>query len=99
MDDTTPSEFLTFEQFAAEASLSVATVRRRVADGSLRAWQPGGKRTAVRIHRSELPTPCGTTATTVVPSRNTTTANARAPSTANTPKKQPCRRPNWQRQH
>lgn len=49
MQDATPPQFLRLQEYARLASVSLATVRRRVQDGSLPAWQPGGHRTAVRI--------------------------------------------------
>lgn len=51
------AEFLTPAEFAVAAGLSLATVRRRIREGSLPVFQPGGKRTAVRIPRSALLTP------------------------------------------
>lgn len=54
MPTETVAELLTPAEFAAAAGLSLATVRRRIREGSLPVFQPGGKRTAVRIPRSAL---------------------------------------------
>jgi excisionase family DNA binding protein len=56
MQDAHKTDYLTPQEFAGIAGLSLSTVRRRMADGSLPVWQPGGRRTAVRIHRSALTT-------------------------------------------
>lgn len=46
--------FLTPTEFANKSRLSIATVRRRLKDGSLVSFQPGGSGTAIRIPASEL---------------------------------------------
>ncbi len=87
MDAPTSAEFLTPAEFARLAVLSLATVRRRISDGSLPVFQPGGKRTAMRIPRSAL---------TATPSSLATSNSA-----AHTPAAQISnplrRRPNWTR--
>jgi excisionase family DNA binding protein len=50
------TELLTILEFAQKSGLSPATIRRRIADGSLAAWQPGGHRTAVRLPATLLET-------------------------------------------
>jgi excisionase family DNA binding protein len=52
------AEMLTIDEFARRTGLSRATVRRRIADRSLRAWQPGGRRTAVRLAASQIAEAC-----------------------------------------
>lgn len=47
-------QLLTAAEFAAKSHLSLSTVRRRVAEGNLPTYQPGGKGTAVRIPASAL---------------------------------------------
>lgn len=41
--------FLSVQEFCELTGLSHATVRRRICDGSLPVWQPGGRRTRVLI--------------------------------------------------
>lgn len=38
-------KYLSLEELSALTGLSVSTLRRRVRDGSLPTWQPGGRRT------------------------------------------------------
>jgi excisionase family DNA binding protein len=92
-------EWFTILEAAELTKLSPATLWRRIRMGQMRAWQPGGKRTAVRIHRSELvPTPFETTATSAAPSQNTIPPNAGVSDSGNPPTKKPnLRRPHWQR--
>ena len=54
MTSASPSQFLTASEFARAATISLATVRRRIKDGTLPFWQPGGSRTAMRIPRTAL---------------------------------------------
>jgi excisionase family DNA binding protein len=54
MGTDSQSEYLTPAQFAQRAGLSLATVRRRIRDGSLPTYQPGGPRTAIRVPASAL---------------------------------------------
>jgi excisionase family DNA binding protein len=56
MLDAPPTEYLSPLEFARLTGLSLSTVHRRIRDKSLPVWQPGGRRTAVRIHRSALTT-------------------------------------------
>ena len=56
---THTSEFLTIDEFSTMSRLSVSTIRRPIADGSLPAFQPGGKKTRLLIPRAVLAT--GTT--------------------------------------
>lgn len=48
------ADYLSPQAFAAVNGLSLATVRRYVADGRLPAFQPGGYRCRVLIHREAL---------------------------------------------
>ena len=63
----TQAEMLTIDEFARRTGLSRATVRRRIADGSLRAFQPGGHRTAVRLAASQITSACGLVDETAAP--------------------------------
>lgn len=47
----------TVREFASLTSLSVSTIRRRIEDGTLTAWQPGGPGTRVLVLASNLLTP------------------------------------------
>lgn len=48
--------WLTPKEYAQETDLSIATVRRRLADGTIHYEQPGGKGTKIMIPVSQLPT-------------------------------------------
>lgn len=48
------ASFLTLAQFAQLSNLSPATLYRRIRDGHLATFQPGGKGTSLRIPASEL---------------------------------------------
>ncbi len=82
MDVTVP-DFLSPAEFSHLSGFSLATIRRRIADGTLPFLQPGGKRTAVRIPRSVLSSPVTTTAGVSAPAAKTSHS--------------PARRPNWMR--
>ena len=45
----TPTHYLSVEEFGAVTGLSVSTVRRRIRDGSLPVFQPGGKKSRILI--------------------------------------------------
>jgi excisionase family DNA binding protein len=47
-------EFLSPQEFVAQSGLSLATVRRYLADGRIPSVQPGGRRCRVLIPRSAL---------------------------------------------
>jgi len=49
--------YLSISQFSAETTLSLATVRRRLKDGSIPSIQPGGSRTKILIPVSALTEP------------------------------------------
>ncbi|WP_082080076.1 helix-turn-helix domain-containing protein [Williamsia herbipolensis] len=54
-NNTEPVGVLTAREAAAEIGVSLATIRRRVADGSLPAHRVGGRPgAAVRIRRADL---------------------------------------------
>lgn len=44
----------TVKEFASLTTLSVSTIRRRIEDGTLVAWQPGGPGTRVLVLASNL---------------------------------------------
>ncbi len=48
--------FLSVTEFAALTGLSEATIRRRIHDGSIRVFQPGGRKTRVLIPADALRT-------------------------------------------
>jgi hypothetical protein len=48
------TEFLTIADFARLSTLSESTVRRRIQDGSLQYFQPGGPRTRVFLSADAL---------------------------------------------
>lgn len=48
------ADYLSPIEFARLSGLALSTVRRRIKDGSIKVWQPGGPGTAVRIARTEL---------------------------------------------
>ena len=50
----TAKEYLSPAEFAALSTLSEATVRRRIKDGSIPTYQPGGHRTRILIPRDAL---------------------------------------------
>jgi len=54
--DVPPADhsYLTIEQFCKRTTLSESTIRRRIKEGSLKIWQPGGKGTRVLIAASQL---------------------------------------------
>lgn len=54
-DSTDARDYLSLAEFARRAGISTATVCRRIKDGSLPFWQPGGFRTRVLIPVSALP--------------------------------------------
>ena len=84
---TSPSLFLTPSEFAIAAKISLATVRRRIDDGSIAVWQPGGRRTALRIPKSALLL----TAPPAPPSNSETSSTPKTPSRPARPK------PRWMR--
>lgn len=47
--------YITIEQFCNRTSLSESTVRRRIRDGHLSHWQPGGPKTLILIPIDCLP--------------------------------------------
>lgn len=47
-------ELLTVSEFVRVSGLSRATVFRRIRDGAIPIWQPGGHRTALRIPANVL---------------------------------------------
>lgn len=49
-----PPRFYSVPEFCAVTGLSAATVRRRIRDGSLPKWQPGGANTRVLIPAGAL---------------------------------------------
>ena len=82
------SQLLSPIKFAAAAGLSLATVRRRIKDGTLPAWQPGGHRTALRI-------PC-----TALDLDSTQSATRSSQENTTAPKKRSsCVRPQWMTKH
>lgn len=68
----TDRRFLSVEEFCQQTGLSPATVWRRLKDGSLPSYQPGGKGTRVLIPLEAL--------TAVPPAPATTTSPPRRPS-------------------
>lgn len=48
-DNAQDEQFLSIDEFARRTSLSESTIRRRVRDGSIPSWQPGGPGTRVLI--------------------------------------------------
>lgn len=84
MSEPPPSEWLSPQDFAQLAGLSLSTVRRRIHDGTLPHWQPGGKRTAVRIPRGALS----------VSPPDSSSASALSPTNA-PPKSRTGQRPRW----
>ncbi|HWL10823.1 MAG TPA: excisionase family DNA-binding protein [Planctomicrobium sp.] len=52
-DSDSHPNYLSVEEFAARVGFSVPTVRRRIQDGSIRVWQPGGPGTRLSIPLSE----------------------------------------------
>lgn len=51
----TDRDGLTIEEFARRTSLSVSTIRRRIKDGQLPFWQPGGPGTRLLLPANSLP--------------------------------------------
>lgn len=49
---TTPTEYVTVAEAAADYRCSIKTVRRRIADGTLPAYRMGGR--VIRIRRADL---------------------------------------------
>lgn len=49
--------YLSVEEFSVASSLSVSTVRRRIKDGTLLAFQPGGRKSRLLIPRDALVRP------------------------------------------
>ena len=54
MDEEPPEEYLTFSEFLALWVGSEKTLRRRLKDGSIPKYQPGGPGTLIAIPRSAL---------------------------------------------
>ena len=54
---TTPPEYLSVAEFGTLTGLSEATIRRRIKDGSLPVYQPGGRKSRLLISRSALARP------------------------------------------
>lgn len=54
MDQESPEEYLTFHEFLAQWVGSAKTLRRRLKDGSIPKYQPGGPGTLLAIPRSAL---------------------------------------------
>lgn len=48
-------QFYTIKAFAALTLLSIKTIRRRIEDGKLEIWQPGGPGTRILLLASNLP--------------------------------------------
>lgn len=87
---TTDSEtYLTLQEFSERTGLSLATVRRRIKDGSLPVWQPGGHRTAIRIPESVL----------LPLQRNTAATSPQSESSGLDRPSRQIRRPRWQQSH
>lgn len=55
--DQAPAEYLTFSEFLALWVGSEKTLRRRLEDGSIPKYQPGGPGTLIAIPRSALSIP------------------------------------------
>lgn len=49
-----PRRYYTIQEAARILGLSVSTIRRRIADGTLSVFQPGGERTAIRVPLAAL---------------------------------------------
>lgn len=54
MGTSEPAHFLSLSEFSRLTGLSPSTIRRRVRDGSIRALQPGGRRTRLLFTVSAL---------------------------------------------
>lgn len=88
-DVSDDSQFFTLAEFSKVAGLSLSTIRRRIADGTLPAWQPGGMRTSVRIPRAAI---------NVVLSRTTSVSSDKSQLKNSVPTaRAPRSRPRWQR--
>ena len=48
------SRLMDIEEFKFYSKISKSTIRRRIKDGSLKVWQPGGKGTRVMIYAENL---------------------------------------------
>jgi len=51
---TRNQDFLSVEEFSLASSLSASTIRRRIKEGTLPVWQPGGPGTRVLLAASLL---------------------------------------------
>ncbi len=51
----TSCQLYTIKEFAAVASFSIETIRRRIKDGTFEFWQPGGPGTRILLLASNLP--------------------------------------------
>ena len=89
--DQTLEEYLTFSQFLAQWVGSAKTLRRRLKDGSIPYYQPGGPGTLIAIPRSALGTP-----TSPPPERG----NQQTTTSTNTTEAQiPGPKPRWRKRH
>jgi hypothetical protein len=56
-DDLDARSFVSVAEFCRKTGLSASTVRRRIAEGTLVVYQPGGPRSRVLIHISAIEGP------------------------------------------
>lgn len=47
-------ELMGIKEFQAYSKLSKSTIQRRIQDGTLKAWQPGGKGTRILLYADNL---------------------------------------------
>lgn len=82
---------LTIQEFARRSSQSESTVRRRIKDGSLKAWQPGGPGTRLLIPVTCLPSAQVVTAPVSLPIQSISSPTSKAPQRLSGPT------PRWKR--
>lgn len=49
------ADFIDISEFSRRSGLSMSTIRRRIKDGSIPSWQPGGPGTRTMIPISSIP--------------------------------------------
>jgi excisionase family DNA binding protein len=50
-------QFVDIPEFSKRTGLSDSTIRRRIRDGSLQSWQPGGPRTRLLLPLAQMDAP------------------------------------------
>jgi excisionase family DNA binding protein len=82
--------YLSYEELSSRTGLSISTLRRRVSDGTLPCFQPGGSRTRV-VFPVDIVERCLQAGAAAIPAQSV------MPESPPMPRRGP--RPRWQAQH